>query len=178
MIDTIRSVIIPGAYTLLPKAMASAPATALLLAIGLQESRFIHRRQMNGPARGFWQFESAGVEGVLRHDGSSAAIRKVLETLMYPGPHEAVTIQARLEHNDLLAAAFARCLLWTVPFAMPKRDDPESAWSIYRVAWRPGKPHRDTWDRLYAEAWDRVEFSTPAPAPILADVTKKMLDRV
>ena len=28
----------------------------MLLAIGLQESRFVHRRQIGGPACGFWQF--------------------------------------------------------------------------------------------------------------------------
>jgi hypothetical protein len=39
--------------------MDSPKARVLSAAIGHQESRFIHRRQINGPARGFWQFERA-----------------------------------------------------------------------------------------------------------------------
>ena len=43
----------------------------MLLAIGLQESRLTHRRQIGGPARGLWQFErGGGVAGVLRHAAS------------------------------------------------------------------------------------------------------------
>ena len=45
------------ALALLPAAMNTPQARCMLLAIGLQESRFVHRRQIGGPARGFWQFE-------------------------------------------------------------------------------------------------------------------------
>lgn len=45
---------IEPALSLLPARMDSSRARAMLLAIGLQESRFEYRRQMNnGPARGF-----------------------------------------------------------------------------------------------------------------------------
>lgn len=48
--------------------MDSTEARVMLLAIGLQESRFINRFQIvqgkpgaKGPARGFWQFEQGAV---------------------------------------------------------------------------------------------------------------------
>ena len=44
------------ALALLPSAMDTPQAHCMLLAIGLQESRFVHRRQIGGPACGFWQF--------------------------------------------------------------------------------------------------------------------------
>src|SRR5262252_4132229 len=38
----------------------SSDARLLLVAIGCQESAFKTRRQLHGPARGFWQFEKRG----------------------------------------------------------------------------------------------------------------------
>ena len=72
MIDEVHRFIVPTAFALLPPTMRSDRATAMLLAIGLQESRFLHRRQFhNGPARGFWMFErGGGITGVLQHERS------------------------------------------------------------------------------------------------------------
>ena len=56
IVNPIPDILDPAAK-LLP-GMDSAKARVMLLAIGLQESRFEHRRQIGGPARGFWQFES------------------------------------------------------------------------------------------------------------------------
>ena len=66
--EVLRLAIEP-ALLLLPARMESAEATVMLLAIGLQESRLEHRRQIKGPARSFWQAEKGGgmVHGVLRH---------------------------------------------------------------------------------------------------------------
>ena len=56
---------LPSAFALLPPAMDTPDARVLLLAIGLQESKFSHRLQIGGPARGYWQFEQGGgVRGV------------------------------------------------------------------------------------------------------------------
>jgi hypothetical protein len=49
-----------------------------------------------------------------------------------------------LEGHDVLAAAFARLLLWTDPYPVPLGR--EEAWTCYaKRLWRPGKPHPDTW---------------------------------
>ena len=51
----IRDVVIPAALHMLPGHMDSPEARAMLLAIGLQESKLTYRRQVGGPAHGFWQ---------------------------------------------------------------------------------------------------------------------------
>lgn len=139
----------------LPGKFASKQAEVLLLAIGLQESRFIHRKQINGPAVGFWQFEKGGgVIGVLNHQstrahaGAACTIRGVVST--------AQAVYGRLDEDDLLACAFARLLLWSDPRALPELGNPSQAWETYLRNWRPGKPHPDTWDRFYHQSLEAV----------------------
>jgi len=166
VVECVHRFILPAAYALLPRALASAEATAMLLAIGLQESRFATRRQFNGgPARGLWQFErgdlekGGGVCGVLAHRASAPHVQRALKRLSYPsdpigGCH------AVIEHNDVLAGVFARLLLWTDPHPLPTiSDGPTAAWDLYVRTWRPGRPKRDTWNAYYADAWARVQLS-------------------
>lgn len=148
--------VIPTAYALLPAPMASPAASALLLAIALQESRCGHRRQIGGPARGFWMFEVNGVRGVLSHRASKPHLANALSVLSYPVTDDATTPYVAIEHNDTLAAVCARLLLWTDPHPLPSQHEPDAAWDVYLRCWRPGKPHRRTWDGYYAAAWDLV----------------------
>jgi hypothetical protein len=128
---------------------------AITLAIGLQESRFTHRQQIGGPARGFWQFEKGGgVSGVLRHHSTSEYARAVCSDRGVLADESAV--YARLDQDDVLAAAFARLLLWTDPKSMPALGEVDRAWDLYARTWRPGKPHRQTWDALYHRAMEAV----------------------
>lgn len=159
-----RSCAIEPAYTLLPARMASRNATAMILAICLQESRFRFRKQIAryvnaepvfGPARGYAQFEmQGGILGVLRHEATREHIRTVLDALNYD--HEILTSYQAVEHNDVLAAAYARLLLWSDPEPLPAYGQDETSWRYYERTWRPGKPHRDTWNDFYAQAWDVV----------------------
>tara|TARA_Y100000114_G_scaffold142764_1_gene149649 strand:+ start:297 stop:722 length:426 start_codon:yes stop_codon:yes gene_type:complete len=140
---------------MLPARMSSREAEVQMLAIGLQESRFEHRRQIGGPARGFWQFEQGGgVRGVLRHSASREHALAVCRVRNVIATESAV--YAALENDDVLAAAFARLLLWTDPKALPALGDEQAAWDLYLRTWRPGKPHRHTWDALYAKALEAV----------------------
>lgn len=126
-------------------------ARVLMLAIGLQESRLIHRRQIGGPARGLWQFEKGGgVRGVLNHASSSAKARELCEARSVAPTSDAV--YNTLEKDDILAAGFARLLLLTDPRALPKIGEVQKAWEYYERNWRPGKTHRSTWDDLYKQA--------------------------
>lgn len=158
-VDYVRTGVLPAAFALLPGAMASVEAAAFLLAIGLQESAFDARYQHKGPARGFWQFEIAGVRGVLEHPRTIVPIGKALTTLCYPSTLEPVEYQAALTDNDTLAACFARCLLWTLPEALPGPDEAPLAWRQYRRAWRPGTPRPETWQANYTAAWTLVRTS-------------------
>lgn len=151
----IRNALNP-ALALLPATMDTPSARAMVVAICLQESRLQHRHQIGGPAHGYAQFEQGGgVRGVLTHPASKPHILKVLDALDYTGA-DAEDCYAAIEHNDILAVCFARLLLYTLPNLLPARGDPEGGWEQYISAWRPGKPHRQTWNECYAHAWEAV----------------------
>lgn len=150
-LSEIRERAIAPALALLPARMRSDAAEVLLLAIGLQESGLIHRHQIGGPAHGLLQFErGGGVRGVMNHSASKDhAARVCVERGVEP---TVVAAFDAIEFDDVLAMAFGRLLLWTDPEPLPDVQDVQGAWDLYLRVWRPGKPHRDTWDRLYAQA--------------------------
>ncbi len=156
MIDNVQSFVFPATFALLPGVMDSPQARAMLLAIGLQESGFVYRRQVGGPARGFWQFEKGGgVKGVLNQPSTQGHIAHVCAELSYTANVDAC--YTAIEHNDMLACGFARLLLWSLPGRLPERGAPERGWQQYLAAWRPGKPHRQSWNDYYKSAWALVE---------------------
>ena len=142
----------------------------LILTIGLQESRFTSRRQLiskvvdgktvlvpEGPAIGFWQFElgnkvsRGGVWGVLNHFRVGPQARAFATALGYAPTPEVVW--KAMETNDVLAAGFARLLLLCDAARVPAIGDVDEAWKCYAErTWRPGKPHRSTWDGFYNQA--------------------------
>lgn len=168
MIDLVIKHVIPAALDLLPPAMSSSEATAMLIAIGLQESRFLDRRQRHGPALGFWQFEQGGVRGVLENASVDVAIALAMREIRYDHTLDVEPVHCALEHNDVLACCFARCLLWTSPEKLPGPADAVLAWAIYIDTWRPGKPAKSTWSALYAEAWQRTLGGRTPPAILKA----------
>lgn len=138
------------ALELLPEKMDSPMARHMILAISHQESRATYRRQIGGPARGYQQFEKGGgVRGVLNHHSTKDYAISLCAALDYSATDEAV--YTAIEHNDVLAAGFSRLLLWTLPQALP--EDEHEGWEQYIAAWRPGKPHPDTWPT----AWKLAE---------------------
>jgi len=153
LIYAINNVITPG-LALLPEKMNTPEAVAMLLSIGQQESRFEHRKQINGPARGFYQFEKGGgVRGVLRHPATRHTIQSVISRLGI----NADECYDCLATDDALATVFARLLLYTHPKPLPSLEsDPEESWRYYLQTWRPGKPHRETWDQFRIDAVNAI----------------------
>lgn len=148
----LNTLVITPALALLPEQMDSPEATAMLVAIALQESGIEHRRQFaGGPARGFWQFELAGVRGVLDHHASQELAHGVCRVLRYDSDPESV--HAAIADNDVLAACFARLLLWRFPEPLPAREQPPAAWGQYRVLWKPGRPRWSAWADNWAAGW-------------------------
>lgn len=149
--DVIKTAINP-ALAILPSRMDSPRARVMLLTIGLQESRFEHRRQMgNGPARGFWQFErGGGVKGVFTHPASTGHLHNLC--VARGVPFDIPTVWATLETDDVLAAGVARLLLFTDPYPLPEIDDAGTSWDLYLRTWRPGKPHAETWPGYHGQA--------------------------
>lgn len=149
--------VIPAALSMLPAKMTSGPARAMMLAIGLQESRFDHRVQVGGPAHGYWQFEKGGgIRGVMKHPSTHAALKVTLDTLDYRNASETELYNAVI-HNDVLAAVFARLLLWSSPIIAPQWTDVDLGWKLYYTTWRPGKPHPETWGAHFARAWNIIK---------------------
>lgn len=143
--------IVSPALALLPKRMDSPEAELMLLAIALQESRLVNRRQIGGPARGFWQFErGGGVRGTLMHASSDDFARQLCADLCITADVDA--IYSAIENCDLLACGFARLLLFTDAAPLPRIGDAAGAWNYYVRNWRPGKPHPETWPDMYARA--------------------------
>lgn len=154
---------IDPALALLPAKMDTTAARIMLLAIGLQESRFLHRRQLVGdpprpfgPAKSFWQAEKDGgmVHGIRAHAATRAHADALCQVRGVPANDAAVW--NAIEHDDVLAAALARLLLWSDPYRLPVAGDLEGAWALYVRTWRPGKPHPQSWSACYAEALTAV----------------------
>lgn len=152
--DTLLDIAIRPALRILPGRMDSQAAEALLLAIALQESGLRHRRQMHGgPARGYWQFEQIGIDGVDMHPASQDYARGMCAMLSVPSAEA----HSAIEWNDVLAAVYARLALWRLPQALPDgRMDWAQGWKQYLDVWRPGKPREEKWRDNYLEAWSWV----------------------
>lgn len=154
---------IGGALALLPAPLDTPAARVLLLAITNQEDPRQQRRQSPaGPARGLWQFEQGGgVVGVLRHAASRELALQVCDARGVRAL--ARDVYTHLERDDVLAAAFARLLLWTDPSPLPKVGDVEGAWQLYLRTWRPGAFDRDPdglrrrWSVNYARALEAYQ---------------------
>ncbi len=126
-----------------------------MIAIALQETGIRARRQQyGGPARSYFQFEFSGIHAVLSHQATADYAQGICVSLdiapTVGSVSDAVTF------NDVLACAFARLLLWTLPARLPRFEETEIAWLQYLKGWRPGIPRPDTWPTYYAEAWGHV----------------------
>jgi hypothetical protein len=157
---TILAEAIEPALEMLPAGMDTPQARVMLLAIGLQESALEHRYQVlkggrKGPARGLWQFErGGGVVGVLTHKASRKLAQEICDHREVPAV--SYEVWRALEHDDTLAAAFARLLLWTDPLPLPGVNDEAGAWDLYARVWRPGRPHPSRWPANHKQAREVV----------------------
>lgn len=136
-------------------------ARRFILAIALQESRLAHRRQVlaggieSGPAASFWQFEpGGGCKGVLTHYLTAQCMRGMC-TDFNVDPTPAGLWEA-MRFNDIVAAIAARLLIYTLPSKLPTTA--AEGWAQYTAAWRPGKPHPETWP----SNWDLATLTTGA----------------
>lgn len=134
---------IDPALCLLPAKMDTPEARKILIAIAFQESAIHYRKQVRGPARGFYQFEQIGIDGVEKHPATGNFATEIRLALSV----DKQDVYRAIEFNDILASAYARLLLWRHPKPIP--TDMEGAWSYYLDLWRPGKPHHDRWKRSW-----------------------------
>lgn len=155
-LEKILDEIIKPGLELLPEGFTSPEAEAMLLTIGLQESRFRFTTQMaGGPARGFYQFEkSGGYNGVLTHN----ATKLLAESIVIERGFTRSSGFEGLATDPLLATALARLLLYTHPRKLPElNSDPTISWEQYLTVWRPGGPHRQTWNAFRGMAVECIK---------------------
>lgn len=156
---------IDPALKFLPPKMDSLPARIQLLTTGLQESGFLHRRQISadgtptGPARSFWMGERGGglVHGVRVHPLTKEYAAALYEARQVRAND--LAIWSAIENDDVLAAGLARLLLYTDPYKLPALGDADEAWSLYTRVWQPGRPRLETWAGFYARALEFVVAS-------------------
>ena len=136
-------------------------ARRFMLAIALQESGLAHRRQVlaggveNGPAASFWQFEQGGgCKGVLNHYLVATTMRQLCVDFNIDATPAG--LWEAMRYHDIVAAIAARLLIYTLPSKLPTAA--ADGWAQYTAAWRPGKPHPETW----AAAWDLATLTTGA----------------
>lgn len=134
---------------------SSTGAARFLLAIALQESGLAHRRQVaaggveSGPAASFWQFEQGGgCKGVLTHPAAAPRMTKICDAFNVQSTTGA--LWEAMRYQDIVAAAAARLLVYTLPHELPETAD--DGWSQYVSAWRPGKPRPAEWANNWALA--------------------------
>lgn len=148
--------IIPALTELAADGIPDTPAARrFLLAIALQESGLEHRRQVvaggaeNGPAVSWWQFEQGGgCKGVLRHKASAERMRNACAD--HNVPDTPAGLWEAMRYHDIIAATAARLLIYTLPSKLATTA--AEGWAQYISAWRPGKPHPDTWARNWVLA--------------------------
>jgi hypothetical protein len=95
-----------------------------------------------------------GVLGVLTHPASKFIAADICEKRDVAPNSQAVW--DAIEHDDVLAAVFARLLLWADSLRLPAVDDAAGAWALYLRVWRPGRPNRASWDEFHAQASAQV----------------------
>lgn len=156
VLDALLRTAINPALGMLPTAMDTDDARVMLLAITLQEADAIHRVQFgNGPAHGLWMMEeNGGVRGVMQHPASRDYALAICSArhLVF----DRYAVWQALAHDDILAAAFARLLLWTDVRALPDVDRADDAYQTYMRLWRPGKKRPQDWPANHALARAQV----------------------
>lgn len=136
------------ASSLAPSVTWNIPARVLLIAIAGQESDWDGRLQVDGPARGYWQFESEAVASIVANAKAGPKIAQVCGALDIP----VTNIYEAIAWNDTLAAMMARLLLWLDPTPLPAVGDVNGAYAYYLRNWRPGAQRPNNWPIVYQDA--------------------------
>lgn len=145
MLAAIRRSILNPALALLPESLSGREAEVLLLTTGLAASGFRNRRDARSQGRGYWRAEPDGVMvgGVLRAVQTRDLAVAVCDARQVPPIAERV--YSALEHDDVLAAALARLLLWSDPAGLPPLGDEAGAWACYQRHWAVDESDRRSW---------------------------------
>jgi hypothetical protein len=107
----------------------SRAAEQLLLATAIQESRLFYRRQINGPALGFFQMEPRTHDDIWTN---FLAYRKELASKVEALMDDGADKLGQLERNDRYAAAMARVHYYRYPDPIPELGDIEGMAELWK----------------------------------------------
>lgn len=160
--------VLEGAASRYRTSIDSPSARAMLLAVGLQESRLVETIQrgaggkpLTGLARSWWQFEGGrnqALGGILA-DPRTAWARDELCHMGYPclepGRDD---LHWCMAYDQRIGVILARALIWLDPYALPAPvpQAETTAWTLYIRCWRPGKPHHASWAANWRAAIETV----------------------
>ena len=143
---------------------ATDAARAMLYAAGLQESNLSARFQAmpaesvvhKGAGRGLWQMRPDDVSRVLTDN--STRERSETSANKYVGSVNPHAVWETLEYDDVLAAIFARLMLWPDPAALPAPTvaNEQAAWDYYVRCWRHSPPREQSWAANWRAAVENV----------------------
>lgn len=160
------------------KPMGGPEVECLMLAIALQESDAAARAQHGGPARSYWQFERrGGFYGVRNHARTKDLAAALAKALDLAGDEEMLWLA--FPDNDLLAAGFARLLIYSDNAKIPALGAQDEAWQYYLRNWRPGKPGPGRWPKCYTAALQLVsarEAPSAEPSEAFQEELRKQLE--
>lgn len=143
-----------------------AAAECMLAAIPHQETNYASLYQIGDDgqpieelARGFYQFELAGVSGTMNHPANDWLLPLLAKNgFVDPTPE---SIHWALPGSSALQIWLARSNLWwnSEPLVEPIADaaHEEAAWQYYLFCWNPGQPHRSSWGPAWTNAVKAVE---------------------
>src|SRR5262249_55301759 len=140
-------------------------ARLLLVAIGCQESAFKTRRQLKGPARGWWQFEKRGGGDEVARVPKSQPFRDAARESGFHNDMDTHYVAIGGPAGEL-ACTTSRGILWAYPQPLPERGDEDGAYSYYTRVWRPGKPSRARWSTSYQTALEVVPATSSEELPV------------
>ena len=130
--------------------LTNPEAELLMVAIAIQESGIRYRRQINGPARSFWQIEPPTYHDTLLRYTPLQVFADNIDL----GMSTPIDASYALRYNDALGCACARGILRLNPKPLPAIGDEAEAWKYYLENWHPGKPRPDEWALSYWKAYD------------------------
>lgn len=139
----------------------SVSGRILVVAVAGQESRWKDRRQIGITsyypqrvgARSYWQLESTWGGPVAINDVIVKTPRQLASVCgALDIPVDEMALYEACAWNDTLACAMARLNLWQDPAPLPAAGDKEGAWQYYVRNWKPGVPHRSSWDAVYDQS--------------------------
>lgn len=141
----LKEVIEPGLIKL-PDHLNTVEAEAMLLAIGMQETKFELSNCVNSDRMGFFRVSTRDIIKLITIDWTSKLLLDIAN-----GANKFIN-ELVLEDAHFCALC-ARLMLSITGESLPNlNSDPSESWNLYLKTWKPDNPKRETWDAYWMHA--------------------------